>query len=86
METKIIEEHIKNFMLSYYNSRENIKDIHGRLDELFLLWAKIRKFNFVSAVEDYGINYQDFSDREYDKVCNQIREVIPEIKEREKLL
>ena len=86
METKIIEEHIKNCMLSYYNSREHIKDMHGRLDELFLLWAKIKKTNFVSTVEDFGINYQDFSDREYAKVCNQIREVIPQIKEMEEYL
>ena len=83
---EIIEKHIKNCMLSYYNSREHIERMHDRLDELFLLWAKIKKFNFVSAVEDFGINYNDFSDRKYPEVCNQIREVIPEIKEREDLL
>ncbi len=80
---EIIKEQIKNCMLSYYNSREHMERMHDRLDELFLLWAKINEINFVSAVEDFGIDYQNFSDRKYPEVCNQIREVIPQIKEME---
>lgn len=66
---KQIESCLKCFVRC---SEQNISDYFQRVDELFLLWAKVENCSFVKAVESFGINYLDFNNKDYQKVSNQI--------------
>lgn len=69
-----IENHIKEVLLRYYNSEQDIVDqhMHSRIDELFLLWGKLKQQNFVLTCEDFGIIYQDFTNSNHSRIKNQI--------------
>ncbi len=70
---KIVEGQIENCLKGLARcSEQNRLDYFQRTDELFLLWAKIEEISFVKAVESFGINYDDFNNKDYEKVSNQI--------------
>ena len=76
-----VKKHIEDCMKSYFNSSGYREDMHHRLDELFLLWSVIKEISFVEVVREFGIDYNDFSDRKYDLVVIQIGRRFPELLE-----
>ena len=74
METKqIIKEQIESCLKGMARcSEQNRLQFFQRVDELFLLWAKVENISFVQVVESFGINYYDFNNKIYEKVSNQI--------------
>jgi hypothetical protein len=70
-----VERFIDEALKSYVNKKEekSLSDMHSRVDELFLLFGKITHFNFVRTCEYFGINYDDFSDRNYNAVKKQVK-------------
>lgn len=71
--TETIKEHIEDCLRTFALASEINKPFHHqRLDELFLLWAKLKNISFVKACEFFGINYLNFTDKDYSKIGNQI--------------
>lgn len=64
-----IEDCLKGFVRCTEQNREAF---FQRVDELFLLWAKVERITFCQAVESFGINYFNFNNKDYQAVSNQI--------------
>lgn len=78
---KIIKQHIEDCMRSFFSSLEDREVVYARLDELFLLWSKLKGINFVQSVEEFGLDYKHFNDRRYDKIFVAIGKKFPELME-----
>jgi len=83
MKNKTIEkvkDHIESCMKSFYNSNSSHRDImYQRLDELFLLWGKLKNITFVKSVEDFGLDYSPFTYKHYDNILVTIGNKFPEL-------
>ncbi len=68
MSEQQIKKFIEDCMIQYIRNFDNKQDMHSRLDELFLLWSHLKDQSFIETTHEFGLNYQEFSDREYLKV------------------
>ncbi len=75
---QLIKLHIEDCMRGFVNNYQNKEPYYERLDELFLLWARIDGKSFVESVEYFGLIYDDFHNKEFNKVTQQIIDKFPE--------
>ena len=69
---EIVRKHIIDCMVSFVNNYQNRELMYQRLDELFLLWNHLKSQSFVKSVEDFGLDYNYFNDKDYQVICTQI--------------
>jgi hypothetical protein len=87
---KKVKKHIEGCLrrFIYFNNESKLcnKDMDywnekyfQRIDELFILWGKLRNISFAKSVEEFGLNYSDFNDRNYKKIFYQLSFLFPNI-------
>lgn len=74
----VVSDHIIDCMVGFVNNYQNNEHMYERLDELFLLWSKRESQSFVKSVEDFGLNYKSFSEKDYEAISSQIIKQYPE--------
>ncbi len=75
---EIVRKHIIDCVVSFVNSYQHRELMYQRLDELFLLWGRLKSQSFVKSVEDFGLNYSDFNKKDYETISAQIIKEYPE--------
>lgn len=73
-EREKIKDFIEDSLIRLLNSSETKYEMMQRLDELFLLWSRINNQSFVKSLEEFGIEYKAFDEKDYSILDVLIRE------------